>query len=149
MVQQDDKCEVFGKAHDEKAEECQQCKVDYPEEYEECKKLTKKAIEEKSNEDSASEKSEKTKSSPEEKEPKQPKERKKALSVNVKKLCRDLLNEGKTKEEILAHISGLYKEAGKDDKYAQSRARAIYNDISKEAKGSETTNEPTDNNNTK
>jgi hypothetical protein len=137
MSEHDDKCEAFGLDFSETAKECEKCKNAYPEEHAECRILTeqnrKKQEEPKSSPPKEVEPEKKDNSS-EEKTTKVS-GRKKALSVNVKQVCRDMIAGGKGKEEILTDIANLYKDAGKEEKYAQSRARAIYNDISKEKQG--------------
>jgi len=56
----------------------------------------------------------------------------KKRNVNVKQLCRDCIDAGTSAEETKAKIAAVYTDEGKDEKYAQGRAKAVYSSIRKE-----------------
>jgi hypothetical protein len=56
----------------------------------------------------------------------------KKRDVNVKQLCRNAIDNKIAAEDILAEIAAVYTDEGKDEKYANGRARSVYSSICKE-----------------
>lgn len=70
--------------------------------------------------------------------PKKPVKEKKEKGGSAKEICRKLVAEGKSKEEVKKTITKLYMDTkGVDEKYAASRANAVYCAIVKEGKPAE------------
>jgi len=53
-------------------------------------------------------------------------------NVNVKQLCRDEVDAGKDMQAVLDTVAAVYVGEGKEEKYAYTRAKAVYADVCKE-----------------
>ncbi len=148
-------CEAFGTGYDTSAKSCQDCEKNFNEEFSECSRRTKemtdeikepvenivaedrKACDEGTN--SISDNAEESIPSAiegESQESETATEEKDTLAKpkgGMKGLCRQMMTKGYVVEDIKDAIAERYIAKGKDEKYAKSRANAVFNAVSKES----------------
>lgn len=144
-------CPSYGKAWDGRAEDCRACAGVFPDEHDECKKLTlqrkgKRVVPDQEAKVQTAlgeipvEQQDESKPKLEPGEVLEPRKERKKVSRNatgglsVQQFCLKLIKEGKNEQEVKEALKQVYMGDGKDEKYAKGRANAVFSWALKQAK---------------